>query len=202
MNTAERIDKLLQDRGWSRRKLAKDAGIPPSTFQSAMERGEITNTELLKKIAAVLNKPVAELLGIDNISSRIRHLREAHKLAYHELSQKTSIPVRTLRQYEKGILDPRAQDLQLIAMALNESIGELTGYGDDDLATALITANPNDVISLDENGNPHFYYEVTHEQQDYLCSLFMELNEDGQQEAIKRVEDLTYNPKYQKKHKE
>lgn len=202
LTNADRIDELLQEKDWSRRKLAKEAKIPPSTLQSAMERGEITNTELLKKIAAALNKPVIELMGVDDMGSRIRQLREAHKLTHHELSQKTSIPVRTLKQYEKAILDPKAKDLQLIALALNESIGALIGYGDDDLAIALISEHPDDVVILDDRGTPHFYYEESLEQQKQLDSFFMKLNKEGRQIAVERVEELTYIPKYQKKEKD
>lgn len=65
MITSERIDKFLQEKGWSRRRLAKEAKIPPSTLQSAMERGEITDTRLLEKISIALNIPAVELLGLE-----------------------------------------------------------------------------------------------------------------------------------------
>ena len=39
MTIAEKIDSILQERHISRRKIAQKAGIPPSSFQSAMERG-------------------------------------------------------------------------------------------------------------------------------------------------------------------
>ncbi len=54
MTITENIDNLLKERKLSRRKLAKKAGIPPSTLQSAMETGKINNIETLRKIAAAL----------------------------------------------------------------------------------------------------------------------------------------------------
>ena len=46
METYENIDKELAKRGLSRRKLASAVGIPPSTFQSMMERKRGITLEL------------------------------------------------------------------------------------------------------------------------------------------------------------
>lgn len=55
MDIYENIDKELSKQGKSRRKLAIEAGIPPSTFQSMMERRRGLSVENLRKIAEVLN---------------------------------------------------------------------------------------------------------------------------------------------------
>lgn len=60
--TSELIDAILKERGLSRRKLAIKAGIPPSSFQSAMERGENFSFKMLMKIAAALNVEWLELV--------------------------------------------------------------------------------------------------------------------------------------------
>lgn len=62
MTTSERISAILKERGISRRKLAIEAGIPPSSFQSAMERGENFSIKMLMKIAVVLNVDWLELV--------------------------------------------------------------------------------------------------------------------------------------------
>lgn len=63
MNVCEKIDEILLDRGMSRRKLALKAGIPPTTFQSAMARGSNLSLDMLRKIAAALEINVYELLS-------------------------------------------------------------------------------------------------------------------------------------------
>lgn len=55
MAVADRIDTILQERGLSRRQLAIKAGIPPSSLQSALERGHNITLETLQKIAAALD---------------------------------------------------------------------------------------------------------------------------------------------------
>lgn len=61
MNTANRIDAILKERNMSRRSLALKAGIPPSSFQSAMERGGNMTLEMLGKVSAVLEVPISAL---------------------------------------------------------------------------------------------------------------------------------------------
>ena len=54
LTECERIDKLLKERGLSRRKLAQMAGIPPSSLQSAMERNKELSLDMLFPISDVL----------------------------------------------------------------------------------------------------------------------------------------------------
>lgn len=63
MNIAENIDSILLEKKWSRRKLAQEAGIPPSTLQSAMERNKDYSIVTLQKISEVLNVSILELMG-------------------------------------------------------------------------------------------------------------------------------------------
>ncbi|WP_195542859.1 helix-turn-helix domain-containing protein [Massiliimalia timonensis] len=63
MNVCEKIDEILLDRGMSRRKLALKAGIPPTTFQSAMARGSNLSLGMLQKIANALDCTPAYLMG-------------------------------------------------------------------------------------------------------------------------------------------
>lgn len=65
MTVVERIDSIIQARKLSRRQLAIKAGIPPSSLQSAMERGRNISFEMIEKIAAALNISVGDLLGIE-----------------------------------------------------------------------------------------------------------------------------------------
>ena len=70
MNVCERIDKILLDRGMSRRKLALNAGIPPTTFQSAMARGTNLSLDMLQKIADALGVDVNYLLNGQTLEER------------------------------------------------------------------------------------------------------------------------------------
>lgn len=74
MNVCEKIDKMLLDRGMSRRKLALNAGIPPTTFQSAMARGGNLSLDMLQKIADALGVKVTDLLALDPSSPKDKKL--------------------------------------------------------------------------------------------------------------------------------
>ena len=62
MTMTEKIDSIIQSKKMSRRQLAIKAGIPPSSLQSAMERGKNLSLEMLEKIASALNVDMIELL--------------------------------------------------------------------------------------------------------------------------------------------
>lgn len=58
MTMCERVDSILQARGMSRRKLAIEAHIPPSSFQSAMARNGDLPVDMLFRVSDVLNVSV------------------------------------------------------------------------------------------------------------------------------------------------
>ena len=87
METYENIDNELEKRGMSRRKLAISSGIPPSTFQSMMERKRGMTLELLKKIADALGMSIYSLADFDlaseAVAEEINANRRESQLLYH-----------------------------------------------------------------------------------------------------------------------
>lgn len=145
MITSERLDKFLQEKGWSRRRLAREAKIPPSTLQSAMERGEITDTRLLEKISIALNIPAGELLGLEYMGGNFWG-KEADDETVIKIAQ-------NMERWRKiNHLDTQG----LVDGELIEPLGRIK-------------------------------------------AAFDKLNEDGQNIAAERVEELTKIPDYQKK---
>ena len=73
MTMCERVDSILKARGMSRRKLALEAHIPPSSFQSAMARNGDLPTDMMFRISKVLNVSVYFLAKGDdgNLSPNI-----------------------------------------------------------------------------------------------------------------------------------
>ena len=62
MTTTQKVDKIIQEKGISRRKLAIMANIAPSSLQSALERGNTLSVEMLLKISEVLGVYFLDLL--------------------------------------------------------------------------------------------------------------------------------------------
>lgn len=156
MNVVERIDKILSDKTMSRRELAKKAGIPASTLQSAMQRGKNISYEMLQKIA--------DALDVD-----INYLMHG----------------KTLQQHEQAMIE----ELRLAA--------EANKTGDDRKLKAFIAQNL-----------PHMTVKAgwesvsTDQNRTRMNTAFDQLNPEGQAVAADQVENLTYNPKYQKKESE
>ena len=63
MDMYDRIEQILRERGLSRRQLAKLAGIPPTTLQSALERRKNLTVEMAISLATALNIDVNWLIN-------------------------------------------------------------------------------------------------------------------------------------------
>lgn len=71
MTTCERIDALLAEKNMSRRQLAISAGIPPSSFQSAMQRNTTISLDMLFSISDVLGVSVEYLKNGETANDEI-----------------------------------------------------------------------------------------------------------------------------------
>lgn len=89
----------------------------------------------------------------------IKQIRTAKKMTQQELSIKSEVPLSSIKQYETGKRNPKIEQLQKIADALEVSIDELlpchiTINGESTLPTNLLVAleqyknNPNHVDYL------------------------------------------------------
>lgn len=67
MTAAQKIDKILKDRGLSRRQLAIKAEIPPSTLQSALERNKEIPLSMLTSVADALEVNVYYVIGDEEL---------------------------------------------------------------------------------------------------------------------------------------
>lgn len=80
MTTTERIDAILKSKGMSRRQAAISAGISPSTFQSAMERGRNISIDMLQSLAAALDVPVSEFIEPARMSTKESRRRQEERM--------------------------------------------------------------------------------------------------------------------------
>ena len=69
MTVFERIDAWLKENHMSRRKLATLAGIPPSSFQSAMERQGKLSDKMLQAIAPIMGTTVDDLITTSDLKT-------------------------------------------------------------------------------------------------------------------------------------
>ena len=109
METYENIDRELEKRGMSRRKLAISIGVPPSTFQSMMERKRGITLELLKKIADALGMSVYSLADFDLASEAVTEEINTNRRESQLLSH-----FRTLNDNGQTVAVERVQELTQI----------------------------------------------------------------------------------------
>ncbi len=109
METYENIDRELEKRGMSRRKLALAIDVPPSTFQSMMERKRGMTIELLRKIAGALGVSVYTLADFELASEAVTEEINANRRENQLLSH-----FRTLNDNGQRVAVERVQELAQI----------------------------------------------------------------------------------------
>ena len=112
MEIYDNIDRELEKRRMSRRKLALSIGVPPSTFQSMMERKRGMTIELLKKISAALNVDFYSLADFDMASDALFEEINAYRKATKD--EQLLQHFRTLNDNGQTVAVERVQELTQI----------------------------------------------------------------------------------------
>lgn len=120
-----------------------------------------------------------------SIADNIKYLRKKNKLTQKKLAELTGLAVITIQNYEAGKYEPKNESLYKLRKAFDCNIYELLDKPFDGTYARL----PDD-DDMDE------YLHYSTKKADSLLSHFDKLNENGQDEAVKRVQELTEIPKY------
>lgn len=132
------------------------------------------------------------------IGERIQQARKrannGNGITQAELAKRLGVSASMIGQYETGVRNPKVYTMERIAYALGIPVGELLGWPED-LAAVIANMFPNDDVELDENGHFNLYHDP---EKDRINAAYVKLNDAGQSEAAKRVEELTEIPKYQR----
>lgn len=123
-----RIDKILSDKQISRRKLAQKIGMPPSTLQSAFEKGSNLSFERLTQIADALEIDVNWLLNGFTLEEHdeafFRRVRHEPPLSERELYL-------LKHPNDEPALAPARPDVaQMIEGLTEENVKQLMNYAD------------------------------------------------------------------------
>jgi len=115
----------------------------------------------------------------------IKAARKKAGLTQARLSELAGVATITIQQYELGKRQPRIEQLQAIASALGVGVGQLM---------------PADNYWEDADGNGHTepMEPPAAAPKDRIDAALDRLNDEGQEKAAERVEELTEIPKYQK----
>ena len=122
------------------------------------------------------------------IGNNIRKYRKESGMTQKELAQKTGCAEITIRQYETNKREPKFETLHAIATALSIPVGYLI----DSISIGVMTENDIKAIEYFQD-HPN---EPQNDRKSELLNLFSQLNNSGQNEAVKRIEELTEIPRY------
>ena len=154
------------------------------------------------------------------IGDRIKTARSNAGLTQRALAEKSGIATGTVQQYELGKRQPRIEQLQKIADALEVDINYLVhGKTLQKYEQAMIeelrlaaeankTGDDSKLKAFIAQNLPHVTVKAgwesvsTDQNRTRMNAAFDQLNPEGQAVAADQVENLTYNPKYQKKESE
>ena len=106
-----------------------------------------------------------------------------HRVGYtqKELAEKSNVATVTIQQYERGVRQPRLEQLRLIAKALDVDWTDLVP--EEDQGQTVIE---------------HIREKLKGTPSERINAALDHLNDAGQQKAVERVEELTEIPKYQR----
>lgn len=131
---------------------------------------------------------------------RIKAARKAAKMTQADLAKKLGIPFQSISQWERDLRNPKSETIQRIAKAL--------GCTPWELVPPPHQSSPESRRQVEElMGKEPGYLDapIPTEQEETeklvqrVRDLFTKMNQDGQEEAVRRVKELSRLPEYQKK---
>lgn len=134
---------------------------------------------------------------MNDVGKTIRQLRENKGLTQEQLADRIDVSIRTIQRFERDKHSSNMRTLEKIAVALDVDPLLLLGYdvNEDEIYSKSFS-------SLEEAIKDEVEIRKLRNQEpasDRLTHAFEQLNDDGQEKAVERVEELAEVPKYKKK---
>jgi transcriptional regulator with XRE-family HTH domain len=146
---------------------------------------------------------------INKIKDRLRDALIIRDMKPIELSEKTGIPKSAISQYMSGYTKPKDDRTYLICKALDINEAWLMGYDVPMERSSMVQSDESPILKAIYNSElkdskiaQEFVMKklsdrIQFEPEDFTLLLeFKKLNAEGKKEAINRISELTYVPKY------
>lgn len=202
MSINERIKKFRTEKGISTYELSKLTGISQSTI-SKLENGKRkTDNEILNKIADALEINVDRLTG-ESVSCIIEDKLEETGMTLDQVATKAVVPLYWLQNIDTFTPGEWGGEND-VAYKWISQVAEAIGLPSSIMRAALarqeipaydgpVGSIEEDFVNMDFNGDS---IDKLSQKETALLSNFNKLNDIGQHEASKRVEELSYIDKY------
>lgn len=131
------------------------------------------------------------------IGEKIKKARTDARMTQKELAEKCGMADSAIRKYESGKVTPKLDTIAKIARAMGLYAGDLVDVGQWGKVQLGEDRDAFDVVVSPEDAKRETEKLIRQKELlDGINSDFMFLNEAGQEEAAKRVQELTEIPKY------
>lgn len=130
-----------------------------------------------------------EYIKVVSIWETIKKFRQSKGMTQKQLAEKCGLAPITIRQYESGKREPNLETIRKIATVLEVSISDLV------VDWEMFS---RDEIIKDWDTEKKEQENIKNIRDKQLINNFNKLNDTGQKEVLKRVEELTEIPKYRK----
>lgn len=129
-----------------------------------------------------------------SVGERIRQHRKIKGLTQEELAKKVDLSTMSIRRYESGERIIPEDTIKAIAAALGVTFSELTNLQIQYDSSGNIIS----MVGYAEDLKQFIGIDEDNDAERNLVTHFRKLNSFGQQEAVKRVEEMTENKKYRR----
>ena len=180
-STVRMIDTILQHKNMSRRQLAKAASIPPSSLQSALERGKNISADMLQKIADALQVPVELIINPERILKAVQAspvFLDMLRNNFYEIDGFENLSTEEQNEVIVQFLNQNPDVMELFFWGTNSEKEKLMEVGEENA--------PTDDEMLKINCAA-------------VSSYMEKMNRAGQAVAVQTVKTLADMPEYQKK---
>lgn len=117
----------------------------------------------------------------ENFSKNLKYIMRKKNVSQFDIVKNLDLPPATVSSWVNGTRLPRMSKLRMLSDFFDVSVNELL----DENPRANIDMGYSPVMKI-----------LEHDEYTYISTYLKELNAEGKKEAVKRVEELTYIPKY------
>lgn len=196
MSDFPRILKQLRiERGLSQTELGKILNVTQNAIFNWENGNREPSLETIEKIATIFGVTPDKLTGWTQdgptIAEEILRVRTKKNISLEELAESSTIPIEKLKEFENGIRIPLNADFLKLAYVLDRDGKENFGQ------VPFILFLPDDEFPETENIVPKKHADLSLDE-NKLIYYYRALNNTGQNEAIKRMEELAEIVRYRK----
>ena len=196
------LREFIKTAGLNNKKFAELAGINPNTFQTMVNRKSVPKADTISKIGNAMNAAIDQQENAE-METKLLSIQTAFLSECGLSSIDKNLNQRIIEAVKEA-----SSTANMLQGSMGTLVANMCRESADNMRALLLETGANMALSSLKN-MPSFNLglldsaEETPDTKTEILSRISAaldaLNAEGQQEALKRIEELTFVPKYQKK---